>query len=356
MKINRLVLYGTLVVREKIIDPLRNVGNFGIRSDFSDKVDARSKNQSDERAYSQMFEIAPRNEKHPDGHGSNQQDGTEIRLQDKQDDNRHEQSHIRKESVREIRYHRFLALEIGGKIEDDAQFGKFDRLKGKREERHVDPPLGPIVRNPYEQDCHKQEQRTQKQLLRIFFKKRIWGFGNERERQQSKEHVGNIPNQIEMIVRFQQFSGCHHKGSDLERRVHAHGTYHDHPEDDKPEREKKNRVVNLFHWPLKDSGLREIRHDFRSQIDERALSEGNEYQQNKRAEVQSGELRRNGGADEMEQRMNDPADERDGNENSHQREQRKNDLDKDENLDKFEKNENGEREEFHMREYYKESR
>jgi len=193
LKIDGLVLDGSLVIRKEGIHTLGNVRHLGRTSaHLPYSVYPDSEYGTYESAQSQVFEISTGHEEHSDCYWGYQEDRTEVRLQHQEKHHGSQQAHIRHEPIGEVSDNRLLSFQIRSKVEYDPEFCKLDRLQGKRQERNVDPPLGTVISYPDEEYGHKHYKGSQKNMLGVFFENRIRGFCHECKSQKPDKHVGNI--------------------------------------------------------------------------------------------------------------------------------------------------------------------
>lgn len=209
-------------------------------------VDGERKYRKNSERSQKMLGISSPNKEHGNHERRTDKDGTEVRLEHEESYDNPEDEHIREESVGEIGDLRAAFFEEIRKIDDQSELHEFDRLEGEGEEWYIDPSLGSVVRGSHEKHQYEGKDPYDKYLLGVFFKHGIRRLDHEGEEQKTEEYVRDILEQVEVIVRLGKRPIRHHERGDLEGRVDAHGTYHDHPEDDERQNDEKYGVVDVF--------------------------------------------------------------------------------------------------------------
>ena len=251
MEIDRPVRYGGLVVGQKVIDTFGDVREriallpFG---NFSKTVNGRREKRKNESGNENVFRISPSDEKHDDRYRSDKQYRTEVRLERQKEDDGSKERHIGQVASLKRGNFRAPPLQEIREIQDGSKFDEFHRLERERKERDVDPSLRAVVHDSNGKNDDERYQSSEENMLRVFLKNRIGRLYDEREEEQSDKDVRNVAHEIEMVVRFGQFSRRDHKRSHLKRRIDAHGADHDHSEDDQRENDEKNAVIDGFRF------------------------------------------------------------------------------------------------------------
>jgi len=177
LEVDSFVLDRSLIVGKEIIDTIRDIWeriSIRIITVFPKTIDRNGKYKKYERGCHEVFYIPSPDEKHNDHDGRENEDRSEIRLEDEKEYNDHEIGHIGDEAVFQIAHLWLATLEKVGKIDNESKFHKLNRLQRKRQKRYIDPPSGSIVRHSDEENEHEWEESRYENMFGIFFENRIW--------------------------------------------------------------------------------------------------------------------------------------------------------------------------------------
>lgn len=137
-------------------------------------------------------------------------------------------------------------LEEISEIDDEPELHEFHRLKRKRKERDIDPPPCSIIGGSDEEYEDERKDPYDEDMFRISFEKGIRGFYDKSEEQETQKHMGDILQEIEVIIRFGKQSFRHHRRGYLKRRIDAHGADHDHPEHHERQDDEEYGIIDIF--------------------------------------------------------------------------------------------------------------
>lgn len=193
-----------------------------------------------------MLHIPSSDEEHNDHDGREDEDGTEIRLEDEEENHENEVRHIRDEPILKITHLRLTSFEKVGEIDDESKFHKLDRLEGKWEKWHIDPSFCPIVRHSDEEHEHEREESGDKNLLGIFFENRVGSLDDHGKQEETENNVRDIFEEVKIVIRLRKCPIGNHERGDLKRRVHTHRADHNHPEYDERENDEEDGIINIF--------------------------------------------------------------------------------------------------------------
>ena len=249
LEIDGFIPNSVFIVREKIVHPVGDVGegvSVGRSRVFSEPVDGERKYHKYRKRSQKMLEIPSSDEKHGDDERSTDEYGSEIGLEYQEEHDNPEIEHIWKESIEKIPDLRATFFEKVGKIDDEPKLHEFHGLEREGEKGDIDPSSGPIVGRPYEKHQRQRGDSRDEDMFRIPLKKRIGGLYDECKKQKAQEHMSNVFQKVEIVVRLGKQSFRHHERRHLKRGVDADRAYHDHAEYHERQHDEKYGVVDVF--------------------------------------------------------------------------------------------------------------
>lgn len=114
------------------------------------------------------------------------------------------------------------------KVDNEPELHKLHRLEREWKKWHIYPSSRPIIGGSDEKYENERENPHNKYMLCVSLKKRIRCFYDKGKKQKAQENMGDVFQQIEVIIRLCEQSLGNHEGRYLKGRIDTYGTNHNH--------------------------------------------------------------------------------------------------------------------------------